>query len=203
MSDAGAPDATPGFTIEALREFLHSTALVGPELARAVAPFALRLDGTEEDEVVDRIVKATKVKAGFVMTKAAVRALFNKARTEWNQRTRGEHETQSPYAMEDQGLMLEVVRGRVENKFVERVRIAARFEVLGQCRNRLRKGWGTAERWRDDDDVVHTAIVLNADLHRTPPRRPAPASPIKVFGSTGSSSASLPTICWRSERMSA
>jgi hypothetical protein len=44
------PDIPQGYTIAALREFLNTTALVGPELARVLASYTIRLNRPELDE---------------------------------------------------------------------------------------------------------------------------------------------------------
>jgi hypothetical protein len=82
-----APDIPQGHTIVALREFLNTTALAGPDLARVLAPFTIRLNPPELEEIIDRTVQVTKGKSNIAITKPAVRAMFNQARAEFRQLT--------------------------------------------------------------------------------------------------------------------
>jgi hypothetical protein len=74
------PDIPQGYTIAALREFINTTTLFGPELARALAPFTIRLNRSELDDLVERVVQLTKAKSNIVLTKHGVRTIFNQAK---------------------------------------------------------------------------------------------------------------------------
>ena len=80
------PDIPQGYTIAALREFLNTTALVGPELARALASYTIRLNRPELDEIIDCTVRVTKAKSNIAI-KPAVRTIFNETRAAFYQLT--------------------------------------------------------------------------------------------------------------------
>lgn len=65
------------------------------------------------------------------------------------------------------GLTVEV-KGKGANRTTETVWIAARFEVMGECRDPRGENWGKVLRWRDADGREHVRHVADRDLHGEP-----------------------------------
>jgi hypothetical protein len=78
-----------GHSIEDLRAFLTTTPLFGSELARALAPYTIRLNPLELEEIADRVINFTKAKSNnvVVLTKLSVRSIFSEARAAFQLQT--------------------------------------------------------------------------------------------------------------------
>ena len=72
------------------------------------------------------------------------------------------------FTMDAQGLTVDITKGRGEDRAVEKIWVAAPFEVLGRIRDPKGEGWARWLRWRDDDGRVHTQSISDADLHGDP-----------------------------------
>jgi hypothetical protein len=66
------------------------------------------------------------------------------------------------------GLTVDITKGRGEERTVEKIWVAAPFEVLGRIRDPKGEGWARWLRWRDDDGRAHTQSISDADLHGDP-----------------------------------
>jgi uncharacterized protein (DUF927 family) len=73
-----------------------------------------------------------------------------------------------PYEMSENGLTVEVEKGRGEAKTKEHIWIAAPFEILGCCRDPHGREWGKFLRWRDPDGRTHNRHVTDSALQGDP-----------------------------------
>ena len=69
------------------------------------------------------------------------------------------------FAMTNEGLTKNVT---YRNKVIPGVRVSARFEVVGYCRNPDGEGWGKLIRFHDADGRLHTRHVSDVALHGDP-----------------------------------
>jgi putative DNA primase/helicase len=72
------------------------------------------------------------------------------------------------FTMDANGLTFDITKGRGEDRTVEKIWVAAAFEVLGRIRDPKGEGWARWLRWRDEDGRVHTQPISDADLHGDP-----------------------------------
>ena len=70
--------------------------------------------------------------------------------------------------MNAHGLTFDITKGQGEDRTVEKIWVAAAFEVLGRIRDPNGEGWARWLRWRDEDGRVHTQPISDADLHGDP-----------------------------------
>src|SRR6266404_3257620 len=72
------------------------------------------------------------------------------------------------FTMDANGLTFDITKGQGEDRTVEKIWVAAAFEVLGRIRDPNGEGWARWLRWRDEDGRVHTQPISDADLHGDP-----------------------------------
>lgn len=65
------------------------------------------------------------------------------------------------FAMDAEGLHVEVRRGRGQNSEIELATVSAPFEILGLGRDPDGRGWGRFLRWRDLDGRLHEKFVAD------------------------------------------